>query len=528
MERIDIGRLPVSSDNPQGQDVKYEPDFEALSEEINKLSSPTAVTGIDWAKVVSLGEKILRDQSKNLTVSCYLSIGLLHAEGLHGLADGLKILRDLLDVYWDLMFPPPKRKKARINTLDWWNGQLKKLLENYSSEIWASGERDAVLEDVKAIDAVIADKLEEGPNLRALQEKLADLLPSADAVKEEPDQSGPVAEAEKPFESAASPVSKISSPSTPSHPSVPEPVTDAPAGGTDALVYFKTGMNYLSTSANMLFSRDQSDFLAYRLNRIIAWFEVDSLPPTVDGKTMLEPPDKQLQSLLAGLYESSSWPELLQAAESRVREYLFWLDLDFWVFSALDNLQFNIAAQAVADDTRLFVTRLKGLGDCSFSDGTPFAGDETRTWLDSAGSQEGEVDIVGAIPQASVDQDVEKDIQKAIQFADEKGNGAMLSYMQEKIACTASVRSRFNLYLVLCQLLMQHKQASLLQPFVDEIIALIDRYHLEQWEPELALQAMSVAYQCLNKASKKRNEEKLRNLFTRITLLSAQKSLEIM
>ena len=80
MARTDIGRLPVSDDNPAGQDVKYEPDFEDLSEEINKLSSPTAVAGIDWTKVVSLGEKILRDQSKNLTVCCYLSVGLLHVE----------------------------------------------------------------------------------------------------------------------------------------------------------------------------------------------------------------------------------------------------------------------------------------------------------------------------------------------------------------------------------------------------------------------------------------------------------------
>jgi len=50
----EIGMKPISDSKPAGDDIRYEPIFEDLSEEIQKLASPTATSAIDWARVITL------------------------------------------------------------------------------------------------------------------------------------------------------------------------------------------------------------------------------------------------------------------------------------------------------------------------------------------------------------------------------------------------------------------------------------------------------------------------------------------
>ncbi len=38
-----LGKTPISSDEPVGIDIKYEPDFEWIQEETDKLSKPVLV-----------------------------------------------------------------------------------------------------------------------------------------------------------------------------------------------------------------------------------------------------------------------------------------------------------------------------------------------------------------------------------------------------------------------------------------------------------------------------------------------------
>ena len=51
MDLISLGKEPISEDKPTGEDVRYEPEFEELQGEIDKLSSPSASGTIDWEKI---------------------------------------------------------------------------------------------------------------------------------------------------------------------------------------------------------------------------------------------------------------------------------------------------------------------------------------------------------------------------------------------------------------------------------------------------------------------------------------------
>jgi len=521
MDLSDSGKLPISGINPAGRDVMYEPDYEALVEEINKLSSPSSVETIDWKKVVLLGSRILREQSKNLTAACYLSYGLLQDQGISGLADGIHVLRDMLEEYWETMYPPVRRQKARINTIAWWNEKLQSALKNSGPEPMASSRAELLLTDLKVIDGILAEKLEDGPSLNPLIEKITAIAsPDTAAAPAQPQAEAKLSATPEPATGGQQAgQTRASSRSVDNAP-------DSPVD-TDAATFFKKGLDRLRESATLLFNQDASNFLSYRLNRIIAWYGVDTLPPSVDDKTMIDPPDSQLQVLLTGLYQSGKWEELLRAAESRVREYLFWFDLAFWVYAALEALGFETAKRSVAADTSLLLSRIRGIERLHFSDGTPFAAVETRAWLSSLDRQSEPQSIKSDLTAQAAGQENPADLAEAEKRMAADGQGAMLSYMQARISSTRAYRDRFLLHIGLCGLLLKKKQVHIATPFIEHLLAEIDKYGLETWEPDLAVDAMVVCYQCLRLEDKKGNDGVLRDLFSRITLLNAQKGLEI-
>jgi type VI secretion system protein VasJ len=116
MNRIDLGKTPVPGENPAGIDVSYEPEFEALEAELQKMSSPTASGGVDWQKVGRLAETILETKSKNLLVAAYLNYALLKTEGLRGLSDGVHVLREMVESHWEALYPPKRRMRARSSS----------------------------------------------------------------------------------------------------------------------------------------------------------------------------------------------------------------------------------------------------------------------------------------------------------------------------------------------------------------------------------------------------------------------------
>ena len=111
MDFLKLGITPINEQNPSGEDVKYDEDFELLNAQISKLTSPSSSSGIDWDKVVTLSSIILETKSKDILVAVYFSYGLFKQHDIDGLADGVKVLADLLENYWETLYPPKRRPK---------------------------------------------------------------------------------------------------------------------------------------------------------------------------------------------------------------------------------------------------------------------------------------------------------------------------------------------------------------------------------------------------------------------------------
>jgi len=176
MEIQNLGSTPISDKSPAGSDVRYEPSFEALSGEIAKLGSPTAITGIDWDNVVDLSVQILEKESKHLQVASYLNYGLIKTQGLEGLSQGIHVLKELLENYWDTMFPPKKRMKGRMGIIDWWSEKVTDFVSESDPVIWEQDKREVLIEELNFIDEFLGENVDDAPLLLPLIRKIQDVI----------------------------------------------------------------------------------------------------------------------------------------------------------------------------------------------------------------------------------------------------------------------------------------------------------------------------------------------------------------
>lgn len=120
-EVLDFAKLlaPISAEKPTGVDPRSDISPTSLHYKIKGDRSAArgaerqAVTGDDtagppdWKPVRQLGIKVLTEQAKDLEITAYLIEALLRLEGFTGLRDGFRLARELVEKYWDGLYPLP-------------------------------------------------------------------------------------------------------------------------------------------------------------------------------------------------------------------------------------------------------------------------------------------------------------------------------------------------------------------------------------------------------------------------------------
>ena len=103
---------PIAGANPSGQDLRYDPVYDAIKEarreddDLNQGAWQTERKVADLPKVISLSTDTLKKRTKDLQIAAWLTDALLRREGFSGFAMGLKLCHGLLDKFWDTLYPP--------------------------------------------------------------------------------------------------------------------------------------------------------------------------------------------------------------------------------------------------------------------------------------------------------------------------------------------------------------------------------------------------------------------------------------
>jgi type VI secretion system protein VasJ len=511
---LSLGKEPIQAEQPTGADVRYDPFFEQLQAEVDKLSTPSAASAVDWGKIVNLAAEILAQKSKDLLVASYLAVALIYTRKFEGLALGLQFYRDLLEKFWEGLFPPKARMRGRVGAIEWWAEKTETALSQLPPAPMASDQIVLLEENLEKIEQFLRQNIEEPPAVSPIREYIHSLA----ALAEEPEQPKPSPQA------PAASVPKAASPKPPEAKGAEVPaVLSSPQEAQEAV---NQGWQKIREAAAFLRQEDLSRPAVYRWTRIAMWSKVEALPPAPDGRTLIPPPAPFIKDPLNDLRNRGNDEALVKSAEASIGQNIFWMDLHRWVAEALARLgsQYERAREAVSQETAFFVQRLAGVEELSFADGTPFADAETRQWLKGIFPGTGLIGAgsspsPGPIPAAHDEDPTQGELAEAQALVKKGKLLEAVERLQQKIRSHFSQREKLLWRLALSQLLMGANQVKLALPHLEQILQDVDGYRLEEYDPTVALKGFKLVWLGLDSQPDPDSKKKAAEVMNRIAKL---------
>ena len=137
---IDISSLvaPISADNAVGLDLRLDVSQRSLysrirdarkaaraAERTNLFEATNVEADEHWRQVFDLAPQALKDSSKDLEIACWYTEALIRKAGFRGLRDGFSLIRQLIEVFWDNLYPLPDEDgiETRVAALTGLNGE---------------------------------------------------------------------------------------------------------------------------------------------------------------------------------------------------------------------------------------------------------------------------------------------------------------------------------------------------------------------------------------------------------------------
>jgi type VI secretion system protein ImpA len=118
---IDALLTPIEGDNPAGPDLREDPSpaSKYFAVKDARSAARAAERGADieldqagllpeWRKILDLAPEIIGKQSKDLEIAAWLTEALLRAHGYAGARDGFRLMRGLVESFWDNLYPKPE------------------------------------------------------------------------------------------------------------------------------------------------------------------------------------------------------------------------------------------------------------------------------------------------------------------------------------------------------------------------------------------------------------------------------------
>jgi type VI secretion system protein VasJ len=509
-----VGRQPINAEKPTGSDIRYDPAFDELQTEVDKLTSPALAGSVNWEKVCRFASDILMHKSKDLLVASYLAVGLIHTRRNDGFTMGISVFNDLCERFWDDLFPSRIRMRGRIRAVEWLLERCTISLRQMQDLSFPPTQVSLIKEKLAKLEIFLGDKLEKAPSFTALNEFFGELaasmedVPSHDAVSQAASESR-----EENTQAAHFPVQE-SEQETP-----PRPVATC----QDAGIMVGEALKSMREASFCMRQQDPTSPQAYRLARIAAWYAVEDLPPAVNGRTRIPPPTSLEKKLLFDLRNNGDAEALLKAAEARLPQYIFWMDLNRFAADSLSRLgnRYEKAHDAVCQETAFLLHRLPGLDDLCFSDGTPFSVPETRQWLQGIVLRGGlRNSVIGTnsspVDDGGAEEGMEKSIEE-LQLLIRKGN--LIEAMeggQRKLREASSRQEKLLWRLAFARMLVNVGKAKQSLPYLEHVLEDIDIHGLEDYDPALALRGLRLCWLAFEAQEEQKFKDRAADVLHRI------------
>jgi len=441
---------PIPGPNPSGQTLRFAPLYDKIKEARREDDS---LDQGDWkherkvadhAQVIKLAQEAIATQSKDLQLAAWLCESLLKKEGIRGLRDGVSLCADLLDRFWDTLYPEIQDDELddRVAPLEWMSSKLLIPIKNVPlclgaydffqykasrtveyEELAKSKDQktarekalkegklapelfdksfaetpkafyldlekqfDGTLEGVRALDATCGPRFgrEVAPSFSKLQETLQEVRHVVHQFLQKKREIDP-----DPVEPPPPPIAA----ETPLEPGPGGMAVAVAASAGDWGLQSITGrattepadhheaIATVVAAASVLRKRDAFSPAPYLMLRGLRWGELrGSSDPDV-----LEAPPGDLRLKVKRLALERKWRDLLELGENIMALPCSraWLDLQRLVVEACAALgdDYRAIAIAIRSEMRALLRDLPHLMDITLNDDTPAANPETQAWL---------------------------------------------------------------------------------------------------------------------------------------------------
>lgn len=441
--------VPIAGENPGGIDLRYDPRLEKIKEarrqddELAQGEWQTERKIANWPQLVKMAQDALATASKDIEVAGYLIEGLLQTEKFAGLRQGLDFTLQMLDQFWDTLYPVIEDgdQEARAGRLEWIGKKLAIPVKSvplvnagYSYLLYLQS-REVGYEDSSKSDkekkarstAIDAGKLTpevfdkafgETPKAYYAQaekdlDASVDLLKQLDSLCDEKmgsDNPG-FLDLRKAITDVRQTVHQLLDKKREKEPDPVEviaeetPRTDAETAGTEAEdaagqgvaggLHFaltaepadrRQAVASLIGAAAFLRKKEPFSPAPFLLLRGLRWGELRSAKSLADSP-LLEAPPTEVRQQVKRLAIAKKWLELLEAGEQAMglSGSRAWLDLQRLSVTACTALgdDYKLIASAITSELRALLNDLPELLDATLLDDTPAANPETRAWLES-------------------------------------------------------------------------------------------------------------------------------------------------
>lgn len=444
---------PIPGSNPSGENLRYQPEYDKIKDARLQEEDSDWIEGssdrqrkvADYPKVIKLTQEALAEKTKDLWLAAWLTEALLKTGGFSGLRDGLSLCRQLVEQFWDTLYPALDDGDAelRVAPLAWIGTKLDVAVKNvplnreghdwlkYSESRKVGSEDQAKTDSEKKarqkllaegkLPAEAFDKsfsetpkafyaqgekdldgcLEALGNLdRLCEEKFGDVAPSFGQLKKaleevhravhillgekrkiEPD---PVLEEVKP-EAVAEAGEASAEPGS--------GAAAAPPAAVGILISVQSSSEpadrkeviaSVASAGAFLRQRDPFSPAPYLMLRGLRWGELRAAISLSDP-TLLEAPPTALRQHIKTLALNKQWKELLEAAENAMVLPCAraWLDLQRFVMEACAGLgsEYDGIAKAIRSELKNLLRDIPQLLEATLMDDTPTANAATQTWL---------------------------------------------------------------------------------------------------------------------------------------------------
>jgi type VI secretion system protein ImpA len=161
---LDVEALlgPIAGANPAGESLRYEGTYDAIQDA--RRADDTLEQGewvrqtkaADWPAVIEMVTTALATRSKDLQLAVWLVEALVKRSGFAGLRDSLRLLSELLERFWEALYPEIEDgdMEFRAAPLEWLNDKLPPTLRQIPLTRGANGESYAWLrwEESRVVD----------------------------------------------------------------------------------------------------------------------------------------------------------------------------------------------------------------------------------------------------------------------------------------------------------------------------------------------------------------------------------------